>query len=160
MKIILIFSILVCMDIVVAKEKPMTVVEFFNKATYENMETICKDFYANDVKFIDPLGEISGIDNIIRYYKNLYENVISIRFEPLNDFEKNNERVFVWQMHLKHKKVGDGDPIIVDGVSVFKYEGGKVVYHRDYFDLGAMIYEKVPVLGSLIKWIRKKAHEG
>jgi len=29
-----------------------------------------------------------------------------------------------------------------------------VTYHRDYFDLGALIYERVPVLGGLIRGIK------
>ena len=158
MRIILAIYLAVIIDVVMADQKPMSVVEFFNKATYENMETVCKEFYSNEIKFIDPLGEINGIEDMVKYYKNLYKNVDSIRFDAINDFEQNDERVFVWQMHLKHQKVGAGEPIVLDGVSVFKYEDGKVIYHRDYFDLGAMIYEKVPVLGSLIKWIKAKAH--
>lgn len=141
-----------------AADSPMSIVEFFNKATYENMETVCKEFYSNDIKFIDPLGEINGIDELVKYYKNLYANIVSIKFDAINNFEKNDESVFVWQMHLEHKKVGGGEPIVLDGVSVFKYEDGKAIYHRDYFDLGAMIYENIPVLGALIKWIKKKAH--
>jgi limonene-1,2-epoxide hydrolase len=141
-----------------AKESPMSIADFFNKATYDNMDPLCRDFYDKKIKFIDPLGEINGIDEMIRYYKNLYKNVISIRFDPINSFDKGDEKVFVWQMHLKHKKVGGGEPIVLDGVSVFKYKDDKVIYHRDYFDLGAMIYEKIPVLGSLVKWIREMAH--
>jgi len=141
-----------------ADPKGMSISEFFNKATYENMDQVCREFYANDIEFIDPLGEVNGIDNIIKYYKNLYENVVSIKFETVNEFERGEESVFVWQMHLVHKKVGSGAPILVEGVSVFRFENGKAVYHRDYFDLGTMIYEKIPVLGSLIRWIKEKAH--
>jgi hypothetical protein len=34
---------------------------------------------------------------------------------------------------------------------------GKVVAHRDSFDMGEMVYERVALLGPIIRWIRKKA---
>ena len=136
----------------------MSVDEFFNQARYENLDSLCAEFYAPNVRFEDPLGNIDGMETLIAYYKNLYENVISIHFEPLNIFTKGDEEVFVWQMNVKHKAVGGGEPIIVDGTSLLRYKDGKVVYHRDYFDLGAMLYEQIPVLGTIIGWIKKRAH--
>ncbi len=159
MKTVTFLVVALLAEVAVANKKPMSIAEFFNKATYENMDSVCREFYGADVKFIDPIGEINGIEDMIKYYRNLYQNVISIKFDAVDNFEKVGEKVFVWQMHLKHKKVGGGEPIVLDGVSVLKYDGSKVVYHRDYFDLGAMIYEKIPVLGSLIRWIREKAHD-
>jgi hypothetical protein len=35
-------------------------------------------------------------------------------------------------------------------------KAGKVRYHRDYFDLGAMLYEHLPLLGSLVKTIKRR----
>ncbi len=160
MKEILALCLIAMNTYALAKDKRMSIAEFFNKATFENMDSICREFYDDKVRFVDPLGEINGIEDLVKYYKNLYQNVISIRFDTKNNFEKSNEKVFVWQMHLKHKKVGDGVPIVLDGVSVFRYDGDKVIYHRDYFDLGAMIYEKVPVLGALVRWIKNRAHGG
>jgi hypothetical protein len=33
---------------------------------------------------------------------------------------------------------------------------GKVIYHRDYFDMGAFIYERVPVLDRVIAYVKGK----
>ena len=56
------------------------------------------------------------------------------------------------------KSLNAGKPIAVDGVSVIKVGGmqGKVIYHRDYFDMGAFIYEHIPLLGNVIKGIKAK----
>lgn len=141
-----------------AEEQPLTVAEFFNQASFENMEEICDKFYHKDIVFEDPLGRVEGMEAMVKYYKNLYQNVISIKFNPISEFVRGDEQVFVWKMDLKHKTVGDGEPILMDGVSVLKYKDGKVIYHRDYFDLGVMLYENIPVLGSIIRWIKRKAH--
>ena len=33
----------------------------------------------------------------------------------------------------------------------------KIINHRDYFDVGAMLYRHIPVLGSAVKYIDKRA---
>lgn len=137
---------------------PMDITEFFNKARYENMEELCREFYDENVEFADPIGTVSGIEEMIRYYKHMYKNVIDIKFVPINEFQKENEKVFVWKMFLKHKRIKSGEEIAVDGMSIFRYENDKVIYHRDYFDAATMIYENIPILGSIIGYIKSKAH--
>ena len=46
--------------------------------------------------------------------------------------------------------------IVVEGTTHVRYRDDKVCYHRDYFDGADLVYEHVPVLGSLIRTIRKK----
>jgi hypothetical protein len=57
-------------------------------------------------------------------------------------------------MLLNHSKLDAGETIRVDGSSFLKTRHGKIYYHRDYFDLGAMVYENLPILGRIIRSIR------
>jgi hypothetical protein len=82
--------------------------------------------------------------------------VISIRFEFSSVIEQDDEQVGVWVMFLRAKGIKNGEEISVPGTSHIKYKNGKAVYHRDYFDMGAFIYEHVPILGSLINFIKSK----
>ena len=34
---------------------------------------------------------------------------------------------------------------------------GRVVYHRDYWDAAEELYEKLPVLGPLMRWLKRQA---
>jgi hypothetical protein len=63
---------------------------------------------------------------------------------------------FSWTMLLRHKAIKHGQLIRVEGSSYLKHRNGKVYYHRDYFDLGALVYENVPLIGSLIKLIKNR----
>jgi hypothetical protein len=45
----------------------------------------------------------------------------------------------------------------VQGSSHLKGVGDKVVYHRDYLDLGAMLYEQLPLLGRVIRSLKNRA---
>jgi hypothetical protein len=33
---------------------------------------------------------------------------------------------------------------------------GKIYYHRDYFDMGAMLYEHLPLLGRIIQRLKHR----
>jgi hypothetical protein len=57
-------------------------------------------------------------------------------------------------MTMKHPAVAGGETVIVDGVSYVRFEGDKAVYHRDYFDAGAMVYEHVPIVGSIVRYVK------
>ena len=34
---------------------------------------------------------------------------------------------------------------------------GRVAYHRDYWDAAEELYEKLPVLGILMQWLKRQA---
>ena len=48
-------------------------------------------------------------------------------------------------------------PIIVDGISHIRYNSaGEAEYHRDYFDMGQMIYDHVPFVRGMVKFVDKR----
>ena len=52
-----------------------------------------------------------------------------------------------WKMHLKTKALNGGKEMTVDGMSLVTFGSqGKAISHRDYFDMGEFVYEKIPVL--------------
>ena len=58
-------------------------------------------------------------------------------------------------MHYQHKSVGGGKMISMNGVSLLKIDNG-IYFHQDWFDLGAMLYEHVPVVGGVVRFIKTK----
>jgi ketosteroid isomerase-like protein len=119
---------------------------------------IVEEFYDRDATFQDPIHKIKGTPAIREYYEGLYKNVDSIRFEYKNTSESENLVTLEWQMHLKSPSINSGQELTVDGVSLITFGGkeGKVISHRDYFDMGEFIYERIPILGSAIRFIKKK----
>jgi limonene-1,2-epoxide hydrolase len=129
---------------------------FFEKLSKDNMSLV-EDFYHPLVDFTDPIGHIKGSEKIKAYYGNMYKNVKSINFKFTNFHEAGDTVVAIWTMTLETEQLNGGTPYSVAGNSVIKFdEAGKVIYHRDYFDMGAFIYERLPVLGFVIKKIKKR----
>jgi hypothetical protein len=38
-------------------------------------------------------------------------------------------------------------------------EQSLIVEHRDYWDAAEELYEKIPVLGALMRWLKKRARQ-
>jgi len=134
--------------------------QVFNGLNKDTMH-ILDDFYAEDVSFKDPLGSIEGRDEIRAYYENLYESVQEIRFEFSDHVAQDDTCVVVWTMYVTASGLNGGDEVVLEGNSVIRFNADdKVVYHRDYFDMGEFIYENVPVLGFFIRRIKDRlAHD-
>lgn len=135
----------------------MSIAKFFNLVNRNNMCEVVPLFYHPDIVFEDPMVHIKGIEDIINYYGHLYENVLEIRFDIKKEIAEGPSRFASWVLHMRHAKLRGGAPIQFEGASFVESKDGLAIYHRDYFDLGAMVYEQIPVLGSVLRTIKKFA---
>jgi hypothetical protein len=132
--------------------------EFFTKFNAHQMHLV-GEFYAPGAIFVDPLGEHKGVASIEKYYQGLYQHVTSIAFDFPQGIEKDRVVFLSWKMSLKASLYPE-EGIIVPGVSEFIFdENNLVIYQRDHFDAGAFVYEHVPIIGRVIKFIKRKMRE-
>lgn len=139
--------------------KPQWLVNFtdnYSQLSTDNL-VLLENIYHKDITFIDPLHKVQGFENLKDYFYGLYENLTSCSFIIEHIFEKDNEAAVYWKMSYQHPKLNSGKMITVQGHSHIKGEHEKVIYHRDYLDAGAMLYEQLPVIGRIIQWIKAKA---
>lgn len=116
------------------------------------------DLYDDKVHFTDPLHEICGLDELRRYLAERYANVTALDFEFLAfDEVRQGEGYVRWVMSYRHTRLNRGKPIILEGCSMLRWNTeGKVVRHRDYFDAGALLYQHVPIVGTLIRELHQR----
>ena len=138
------------------KDFPRYFAEAFAALNKDNLASMA-DFYHADLHFTDPLHEVVGLDAMTHYCAQLYENVTSIHF----DFQQideiaEGEAVLRWVMTYQHPRLQSGKPIAVPGCSFIAYRDDKVYRHRDYYDAGALLYEHIPLFGSLIQWLKRR----
>lgn len=129
---------------------------FLNGTTSGNLVEKIGAFYAKDARYEDPFGEVTGRIEIERRFERWFADLETVSFQVKEVFASGDETVALWTMELKHKKIGGGDPVSVDGASQFRFAGEQVVYHRSYYDAGALVYEHVTFVGWLVKWVKKK----
>lgn len=117
---------------------------------------LLEDFYSSDAVFQDPIRKVSGLNGIKEYYRGVYKNVKSISFDFSEIHHEGSIYYATWTLNMEVRGLNFGKPYSVDGISVLTFgEDGKVIHHRDYLDLGEMVYEKIPVLGSVVSLLRK-----
>ena len=127
--------------------------KIFNELRADNTE-ILNEFYDENIVFEDPVGKIVGLGSMKSYYKNMYKDVTDIRFDFKETAKNKSVYFFKWNMWLATPNLNGGKGFFVSGVSEIHFADGLVKYHRDYFDMGEMVYEKIPILGWLTRKIK------
>lgn len=139
------------------------------KALYQNLaatQSACRepegspqlsiyDVYSHDIVFRDPLHEIQGLNVLIEYMENMYGNVRSCEFVYLDEWVKDGSACIKWDMVFSHKRLAFGRKITVRGMTHISFNQ-RIESHEDVFDLGAMIYQNIPVLGKLVRWLNSR----
>jgi limonene-1,2-epoxide hydrolase len=115
--------------------------------------SVLNEIYSDKVFFKDPIHEINGRENLKSYFKKLNENLIQGSFLFTDESIVDNKAYLSWEMSLKLKK--PKKYVQASGISVLTFEQ-KITKHRDYFDAGELFYENIPILGSMIRFIKKK----
>jgi len=134
-----------------------TLYERFDPALIASLDQI----YHTDVVFEDPVHRVQGLIELRRYFSRLVRGLDECRFEFTDVLEQPgsegepSQAVLLWTMHYRHPKLRGGKLLTLTGSSHLKYSD-RVLYHRDYFDVGAMLYEQLPVLGSIIHAIKRR----
>lgn len=112
--------------------------------------------YHDDIVFTDPLQHVVGMDDFRAYLKHTMENVEYCHFTFDDQCVGDTQGFMAWQMRYAHPKLANGIEIILPGVSYVTFEDGLIKEQRDYYDLGAMLYEHVPLVGYIIDKIKKR----
>jgi esterase/lipase superfamily enzyme len=112
------------------------------------------EIYADNILFKDPVHEIKGLVAVEDYLSNISTDLIECRFEYLDQVLSDNTAYLKWVMHFKHPRLGT-DVIDVRGVSHIRWNE-KIEYHEDFYDMGAMLYERLPIVGAATRWLKSR----
>jgi len=123
----------------------------FNTDTLRDLSTI----YSPGVIFKDPVHQINGLAELSNYFAGLCDPEMQCEFEITNEIATSNQAFFQWKMRYRHPRLKAGQPLILDGGTLIKFNT-QIVYHEDFYDMGAMIYQHVPLLGWAVKKINAR----
>ena len=111
--------------------------------------------YASDAHFKDPFNDVVGIGDISKIYAHMFENLTNPRFvitRTIEQVEPVREAFVAWQFRFEWR----GRAFDIPGGTRFVLnDQGLVADHVDYWDV-AELYERLPVLGSLLRPLRKR----
>ena len=112
-------------------------------------------FYAPQARFKDPFNEVQGVTAIERIFRHMFEQVGAPRF-VVHDVLGNAEDAFMrWDFHFSARIFGGEQTI--RGATHFRFGAdGRITEHRDYWDAAEELYAKLPLLGALMRWLRRR----
>lgn len=113
------------------------------------------DFYAPDAFFKDPFNEVRGLDDIGRIFAHMFDQVADPRFRITERIAAANGAMLAWDFTFRFKP--GSETITVRGVSHLRFDAdGRVAYHRDYWDAAEELYAKLPLIGALMRLLRRR----
>ncbi|MEM1143961.1 MAG: nuclear transport factor 2 family protein [Pseudomonadota bacterium] len=137
----------------------MTLQERFN-TFYQTLDTDSLQglgqIYHPRVTFADPVAVHQGLPSLDAYFRKLLRGCEQCSF-VINTQRFDDSEAFVnWTMSFSSPRLNRGETINVDGSSVLSIRDGLVKHQSDYYDMGAMIYEQLPILGPVVRYIRRR----
>ena len=128
----------------------------YRKLDAGNIESV-SEIYADDIVFLDPFHRIEGVAGLKLYFFEQYKNADLVEFDFGDAISEGNRYFIQWNMKLKHPRLNSGRTFDVVGSTLFKSnEDNKIIFHRDYFDAGSLLYERLPLVGVLVRWIKRQ----
>ena len=114
-------------------------------------------YYAHKARFKDPFNDVTGVAEIERVFAHMYESLDDPRF-VIRDIVTDGDQCFLtWDFLFRFKRF-TSLPQTVRGASHLKFDAqGLVCLHRDYWDAAEELYEKLPVIGAVMRWLRRRA---
>ena len=137
------------------QERLQTVIRYYESITPESIKDISQ-LYSADAYFKDPFNEVHGDTAISEIFLHMYEQVDEPVFKIQQSILQDDDAFIVWDFSFRVK--GTDTPMTIHGSSHLSFnDSHQITYHRDYWDVAEELYEKIPLLGSLMRLIKKRA---
>ena len=130
--------------------------QFFETLTTESVASIA-DFYTEDACFKDPFNEVRGLPAVQRVFTHMFEQLDNPRFHIERIVAEGNDAFLTWECRFRLKGAGIALQSIRGATHIQFAPDGRVSSHRDYWDAAEELYEKLPLLGTLMRWLKRQA---
>jgi len=108
--------------------------------------------FAGDVYFRDPFHVLTGRDAVVALFRSMYKRMPDARFEVLDVCAHGADETHYLRWRFT------GGRFDFTGVSTVRFNAaGLVSEHIDYWDAAGGVYERLPVLGGLLRGFRRLA---
>jgi ketosteroid isomerase-like protein len=139
----------------------LRVMQFFETLGPEDVARL-KDLYCADALFKDPFNEAQGVDAITPIFSHMFDALVQPRFVITQQVQQGAQCFVTWDFLFAMRKYEPNTTQTIRGAShlVFRLDDGvwRVAVHRDYWDAAEELYEKLPMVGALMRWLKKRAN--
>lgn len=115
-------------------------------------------WYAPDAHFIDPFNDVRGVPAIAGIFTHMFATLEQPRFTVTQHLVQGDQAFLTWEFRFHMRRWRPQTEQCIEGATLVRFDAqGRVKTHRDYWDVAHELYEKLPVLGGLMRWLRRSA---
>ena len=131
---------------------------FFETISPATLHRQLEVVYAPNARFKDPFNEVQGLGPIAAIFEHMFEQVDGPRFVVTTRVLQGSQAFLTWDFRFRMKRFSKQEQCIRGATHIVFDAAGAVELHRDYWDAAEELYEKLPLLGSLMRWLKRSAN--
>ena len=133
-----------------------TIVKRFERLAPQDLPHLA-EIYAPDARFKDPFNQVQGVAAITRIFEHMFANLDAPRFVIHDVIVQGDQCFLTWDFVFRLRRWHRDEQTIHGGSHLRLAPDGRIADHRDYWDVAEELYEKLPVLGGLMRWLKRRA---
>ena len=131
-------------------EAYITAFEALTPGRLDTLRAVC----SGDVRFVDPFNDVRGIDAFIAVFRHMYQTLDDAVFEVTDRATGRDASYIRWTLSARRK--GSSERFTITGMSEIHFDKSRrATLHVDHWDAAAQLYERVPVLGWVLRRLRR-----
>lgn len=131
-------------------------VRYFETLTPQSLEELPRH-YAADCHFRDPFNDVRGRDAVAAIFRHMFAALEGPRFVVRERVAEGPRVLLTWDFEFRFRSFRPDVVQRIHGASLITFDGaGLVAVHRDYWDAAEELYEKLPVVGALMRLLKRK----
>jgi steroid Delta-isomerase len=133
-------------------------VDFFERLQPSDLPHL-SDLYAPDARFKDPFNDVQGLPAIEAIFRHMFAALHEPRFVVTGQVVQGEQGFLTWDFVFRFKTLRSQQVQTIRGATHLVFNAqGRVVLHRDYWDAAEELYEKLPLVGGLMRWLKRRAN--
>jgi hypothetical protein len=141
-----------------ARQATENLASFFEALSPQSVSQL-HTVYDAHATFKDPFNEVQGLPEIERIFRHMYVALDQPHFVITGQLVDGAQAFLTWEFRFRFKRFDTVTLQTVRGASHVRFnDQGLVTLHRDYWDAAEELYEKLPVLGGVMRWLKQRAN--
>jgi hypothetical protein len=133
-------------------------VAFFETLTPESVAQL-GEFYDPQARFTDPFNDVIGVAAIQKIFAHMFVTLKQPRFVVTRQVSQGTQCFLTWEFRFYFPSYKVGQEQVILGASHLVLDhNGLITVHRDYWDAAQELYEKLPLVGSLMRWLKARVN--
>ena len=117
------------------------------------------DIYSPHAHFKDPFNDVRGLAQVQHIFAHMFVVLDNPRFVVTRQIVDGANCFLAWEFGFRFRRFDTTtEQCVLGGSHLQLGPDGRILDHRDYWDVAEELYEKLPLLGGLMRWLKKRAN--